>query len=211
MTNNYNWDPYVLIKNDEVFEFWKNFLTANHSNKTLFILAKGFDPRMNSFIQAIQDILNESASFMILDIEGDNSPYKKYTDHNWKILNELLLNKKINFTTHNLEMWQSKQNSKTRVGPYKVIDLVTDEHLADYANIVIDISSMPRAIYFSLITSILNYSKDKKAGNNPVNVLINVVENPFIDENIISHDVDDNAAFIPHLGGNFMMTANLSD
>ena len=68
ISNKLQWDPYVLIKSDKVKSFWKSTLAKNE--KTIFILAKGFDPRMNSFSNEIMDSLKPNAEFAIIDIEG---------------------------------------------------------------------------------------------------------------------------------------------
>lgn len=210
MISNNRWDPYVLIKDESIKGFWKEFL-ANKNKKTLFILAKGFDPRMNTFIEVIEESLNENTAFSILDIEGDHGPYKDLTSNNWKRLESIFSNNSVNYLVHPLEMWKSNQNSKTRVGPNKVIDLFNDEFLNKYDNIIVDISSMPRVIYFSLITSIMDYSLNRNKKHNDFNFLINVVENAELDNAIISSGVDDKAEFIPRLGGEFMLESDLSD
>lgn len=203
------WDPYVLIKNDKIKSFWQNILNNNES--TLFILAKGFDPRMNSFTDEIIDSFNLNTKFAIIDIEGNQGPYKDLTSDNWTKLEGKLNLKKVKYEIHNLEMWKPKQNSKTRVGPNKAIDLVNNGLIKGFKNIVIDISSMPRAIYFSLITAILDLSKKQNSEGIITNVFINVVESPLIDEAITSEGVDDKAEFVPRLGGKFMLESDLSD
>lgn len=206
---NLQWDPYVLIKNKEIKAFWKKFLISEE--KTLIIIAKGFDPRMNSFTETISENLHKNVHFIILEIEGENGPYKNLTSINWKKLEKILTDKKVSYSIQEVEMWKTKQNSKTRVGPNKIIDLVDSGILENYKNIVIDISSMPRAIYFSLITATLDFSRSHNVNGNFINVLVNVVENPTLDEAITSSGVDDKAEFIPRLGGEFMIEYGLPD
>lgn len=207
--NNLQWDPYVLIKKKEVKKFWNEFL--NNNSKTIFIVAKGFDPRMNSFTEEIQDFFNENVEFIVVDIEGDNGPYENLTSRNWDRLESILKAKKIEYKVHNLEMWKFNQTSKKRIGPNKAIDLIDSGILNGFQNIVIDISSMPRAIYYSMVTAVLDYSRAKNKKGNLINVLVNVVENPSIDEAITSSGVDDKAEFIPRLGGKFMLESDIAD
>lgn len=210
MTNeDLHWDPYVLIKNKRIKSFWKGIL--NSKEKTLFILAKGFDPRMNSFTASILDDLHPKVQFAILDIEGEDGPYKDRTRKNWEELKAQLDSKSIRHSEHSLEMWKTKQNSKTRVGPNNAIRLIEDGLVSGYRNVVVDISSMPRAIYFSLITAILDQSRSQNKNDITTNVFINVVENPTVDEAISSSGVDDKAEFIPRLGGKFMLESDLTD
>jgi len=209
INNKLQWDPYVLIKSDRIKSFWKGVLDKNE--KTIFILAKGFDPRMNSFTNEIIEFSNSSTEFSIIDIEGEKGKYKHLTNENWRQLEDKLKNRDIEYKIHNVEMWKVKQNSKSRVGPNKAINLVNEGLIDGFKNVVIDISSMPRAIYFSLITAILDFSRKLNSEGNVVNVFINVVESPYIDEAITSSGVDDKAEFVPRLGGKFMLESNLAD
>jgi hypothetical protein len=203
------WDPYVLIKNDNIKDFWATILKKNE--KSIFILAKGFDPRMNTFFDLIYDDIGSNVNYSILNIEGDLGPHASLTKQNWEELENKLIAKNISYMVHSVEMWKQKRNSKTRVGPTNVNNLIGGEFLNGYKNIIVDISSMPRVIYLSLITTILDYTRKKNKNGTIINVFVNVVESPLIDNLISSSGVDDKAEFVPKLGGDFMIESDLTD
>lgn len=196
-----NWDPYYYADRESIPGLWDDIVNDNQN--IIYIMAKGFDPRMNSFPIELKDILKSNIKFHVLDIEGKDGPNKDLTDKNWNELEPILSSKNIEIDVEPVEMWKTQQNSKTRIGPTKVKEIVGNGLIDNYDTIVIDISSMPRAIYFSLISAILDLTRKENRKGNRVNVFINVVENPELDRKISSSGVDDKAEFIPQLGGHF--------
>ena len=122
-----------------------------------------------------------------------------------------LSKKGIEFRDHELEMWKVKKYTKSRVGPNNAVELINNGLIEGFKHVILDISSIPRAIYFSLLTAILNHSRKRNENGEEVNVYVNLVENPIVDKSITSDGIDDKAEFIPGLGGDFLIEHDLVD
>lgn len=152
----YRWNPYVMFKNDEVSEFWKKHFEKQR--KTLFILGLGFDVRMNKFLK----ILLESNSNMDLHCmlinfsEGKDSPSLELMGYVNKNKEEFFnLIPEENIIQKYCEIWSSDKKKKKRTGDRSITDSISPEEIQEYTDIIVDISSLPRGIFFSLIGKIL--------------------------------------------------------
>lgn len=46
------WESYVMYRqNEKLVEFWKEYYKDKSGAKVLFLLGKGFDPRMNNILK----------------------------------------------------------------------------------------------------------------------------------------------------------------
>ena len=181
------WDDYFLKNGDQFNEFWKSFLNEKE-RKVLFILGKGFDPRMCHGVSKILSINGKGKRdcICINFSEGENSPSQKYTENVEKNnieLNNLFKNKgQISERTIELESSGGDRN-----GPRKIAESFTDlSNFKEYTDVIVDISALPLSIYFSLIGKILKMFDDEKRGkNNHIpNLHVIVSENTIIDSAI---------------------------
>ena len=198
------WDPHIIIPNREITEFWSEIV--NRHSKIAIIQALGFDPRMNSFSRKLKDILNNKFDYFLIDILGTEYN-RELTQKNENELHEILASKQINHSKYEVQMWDSS-TTKRRVGPNRIKQFLDQVDLKEFDCLVLDISSMPRAIYFSLISSLLDYSEHRNKNSDALNFFINVVENPELDQSIKSTSGEDKAEFIPGLGGEFTIMSD---
>jgi hypothetical protein len=146
--------------------------------------------------------------------EGPDSPsnqYEREAEANWEALQNLL------GTDHDLSLkgitiWDERQK---RIGSRIAGSLFTDfESLSRYTDIVIDISSIPRDIYFPLIGNVMTLvdaAHASGAGERRVNVHVCVAEDPMLDSLIVEQGIDEAASWIHGFSGGIdrEATANL--
>lgn len=184
MSNNkLRWDSYLFFKNAiEIKEFWRNHFTPQR--KTLFIMGKGFDIRMNHGIKCISQENKSVIDLILIEFdEGKDSTsheYEKYVKKNIEELNKLT---NINIDTRRVTIWKGSGRKRRRIGDREAADKVikTNDEIKEYSDIILDISALPRGLYFSLIGKILllidNNKKDVQR-----NFFIITSENAKIDE-----------------------------
>lgn len=199
------WDPYLLLSGERLKQLWQeHFLSQN--KKALFIMGKGFDVRMNLGLERLlKDAPNIDIELLVINFnEGTNSPSKKYEDlvaENEKALAGLVQSSKLNNVSINL--WEGSGKKKRRIGDRKVAELFQGrDSIIAYSDIIIDISALPRGIYFSLIGKLLKvidfYFDDNIKSPN---LFVLTAENADIDANISELGIDEDLHFPHGFGG----------
>lgn len=195
------WDSYVLLKGEsEIKTFCKNHLDQN--KKILYVLGKGFDVRMNHGIKLLNNHSLIDIDCMLIEFLEDNdsssNQYSSLSDENLKELRSL---RNVKLTTNQINMWEDNR----RIGSRRIVELFKKiEDLEEYSDIFIDISSLPRGLYFSLIGKLLSLI-DKTMSK--INLFVFVSENVKIDELIIEKDIDDDLSFTFGFSGKFELTS----
>lgn len=193
------WFPNNFIaKNEDFIDFWSTYLEDN-SKKILYILGKGFDSRMNEGISKLLRLrkdLNLSCYVINID-EGTHSPTKEYSDQvsqNFKQLTSLLLDKCI-------KTIEIKMSERRRwVGGRRIAgNFAAYNTIQEYTDIIIDISAMPRSIYFPLINQLLKLLEKEKESK--INLHIVVAEHFGIDNNIKAVELDDTSSYMFSFSG----------
>lgn len=177
---------YKFIIGREAIE--KHFIGFDNS---VFLLGKGFDPRM------CEGLLHILRSFKKLDVvlcDYEKSILRKDTyaekrcNDNIKRLEELCGDK--GYKTLDIPQFSIADNERKHlVISNSVNNQIKTGEIADYDNIVIDISAMPRTVAFSVIRRILSISDNKK-------VYIVVCENSLYDDRLTSESDEHNAQYL---------------
>lgn len=201
--NNLRWQHNVLIRNNKVNEFWKHHFTA--SSNVLFLVGKGFDPRMTLGIESMKQMSPDTnADCVLIEFdEGKHSPSAKYKDlvnTNYAKLKSIvpaLIHQKIS-------VWSKSEGKKVRVGDRQAAQLIeTILPGKNYTDIIIDISALPRSIFFAIIGKILALiDDDVEAGKSAPNFLVLASENADLDYNIVEEELDDDLGYQHGLTGN---------
>ena len=209
--NHNKWNPYVLINNEESDAFFTSHFCEAH-RRTLFILAKGFDVRMNITLAK----LFNSCPNIVLDcilIEFEEQPnsnshtYKDLVDENMDQLLKLLNGRKI--TKKSIALHAKSGNKQKRVGDRSAAGIFSNiSEFDSYSDIIVDISAIPRGIYFSLIGKILSLieGQEKK-----LNLFVSVAENAAIDQNIKEFGADDDLNYLHGFGGGIELTSEIEE
>jgi hypothetical protein len=201
--HNLRWDPYFIKSGSNFDAFWKDYL-LDGDHHLLYILGQGFDPRMCIGIEALLRAGGfGSRDCLLVDFdEGLNSPSKQL-DHlaqqNRQRLDELI-NKRGNLISKQVKTWSSGGLNRHRISSYNAEKLFTDlSDFSGYTDVIVDISALPRAIYFSLIGKIIHLLD--KQGQISVNLHVIVCEDTNLDGKIHHIGIDDTANYVHGFGG----------
>jgi hypothetical protein len=203
------WHNYVLESGPRLERFWQTHLRA--ARHVLFVLGKGFDPRMCLGLQSILNACGAGRRDIIaveFD-EGASSPSKAYQpliEANWAVLQNLVAGNGC-LSTRPLKMWS---DDGRRIGSRSAAGLFGTLHdFNSYTDIVVDISALPRGIYFPLIAKIL-YLLDEgtvDGGGRKPNLHVVVAEDPLLDRRIQDEGVDEAATYVHPFSGGLEMEA----
>ncbi|MCP9749496.1 hypothetical protein [Ferruginibacter sp. HRS2-29] len=199
--NNFRWNPYVLLEGKDVKDCFSQHFTSK--SKVLIIMSKGFDIRMNI---TLTELLHNNSDLDITCLlitfdEGSDSfshNYKTMVDENIAELNSLLPPDKI--IIKQIQLWQQAGRSKRRVGDRKAAKIIDDIDISNYTDIIVDISALPRGIYFSMIGKLLTLI-DSDIKYAKTNLLITVAENPALDKATKDETPDEELNFLHGFGG----------
>jgi len=197
------WDPYFLKSDDDFILFWEPYL-AQGNKKILFVLGRGFDPRMCNGLRKIVNCGGGSVidCLQIAYNEGPNSPSLKHQlnlDTNIAEYDSIV--EQCNGqSVKTINMWSNDYPSRRRVGDRNAVDVVFTGigEITPYTDVIIDISALPKGIYFPIISKAL-YLLDR-GKNEPnlklPNLFIFVSENVHLDRQIIDVDIDETPKYI---------------
>jgi hypothetical protein len=200
------WQNYMLERDDKLRRFWQSHLAERERN-VLYILAKGFDPRMcDGFDLILQAGGKGKRDACLIEFdEGPTSPSQNYRDwvqHNLENLQKLI-NGRGSITEKQIAMRSAEGRRIESHSALTVFQNLSD--FAGYTDVVLDISAMPRAVYFPLMGKILHFvDMGRRAGNSTLvpNFHLLVAESPELDASIREEGVADDASYVhPFTGG----------
>ncbi len=204
------WDPSVMIRGNKTTEFWKSHF-KDESRKLLFILGKGFDVRMNI---AINELMASNPNldiecWMIEFDEGSGSTstkYQSYVDENLTELKNLLSGKSL--ISKKILLWNAKSKGKRkRIGDRQAAQILNSyDQINSFTDFIIDISALPRGIYFSLIGKFLTFI-DMYAATTTPNLFVVVAENAEVDIKIKEKGIDEDVGYLHGFGGTIELTS----
>lgn len=164
----------------------------------LFVVGLGFDPRM---CRSLEEVVAAGGSgkrdCLIIKFESggsyQNGRYSKYIEENVKKLDSLFPEGK---KTKQIPMWSA---DKSRIGSQNAANVFGNlSDLAPYSDIAVDVSAMPRGLYFPLIGKLL-YILDEanKLGKTSLpNLHVLVSENAQLDGRITDQGIEDDASYL---------------
>ncbi|MBN3951972.1 MAG: hypothetical protein HWQ38_38110 [Nostoc sp. NMS7] len=211
------WEYYVMKRGDEFLPFWKELLSEKNRN-LLVIMGLGFDPRMCQGLKALLDAggTGRRKCLLIEYEEGANSPSKKYADLVEKNRHTLkkLIDTKGDIQSYKLQM--SSSEGLLGIGR-RANDIFNNlEELSVFTDIVVDISAMPRSIYFSIIAKLIflidqEYQNKNNQSTTIPNLHLLVAENVNLDRCIRQQGIDEKAICLHGFSGDLNLegTANL--
>ena len=204
------WRDYVLDHGKGLAEFWESHL-HDSKRQVLFVLGKGFDPRMCLGFEALINAGGDGKrDILAIDLEeGDLSSSQVHAplvEANWCKLQALIRHNSI-LSVRRIKMWSDDGRRIGSRSAAAVLDSLAD--FIGYTDIVIDISAMPRSVYFPLIAKAL-YLLDETTHDTmeqKPNLHIFVSENPVLDTRIRDEGVDETATYVHPFSGRLEMEA----
>lgn len=206
------WERYVFCRGNEVHELWDQIF-ENRETRMLYIAGRGFDVRaqhvMSELVENLQapDRNIKRANLILLGFPNYrlDEGLIELTNENERTLRETFSdigsfeNININSSIDNED--DISANAALSIAVKDVLGKISDE-----TDIILDISSLPRVVYLSLITNILNKLVQTKVVNSSdehplckskVNFHVLVGEDPNLDGLIKSEDPSNELILIP--------------
>jgi len=173
----YHWEENVQLKNQGIIDFYEQ-----NCGKCLFILGKGFDPRMCVGIEFLLRAKLDISVCLLEYSEGEHSSshlYSEYADANYRKLTGLAVkieSVQIDVSLTNLPLFNKR--------------VFTKDFFAEYNRVIIDVSALPQTISFNIIKDVYNQCGDLLS----VDVL--VCENSMFDDAIVPTGLAETANFL---------------
>lgn len=206
------WQKYVFRKRDEVPEFWED-LFQNRNSSVLYIAGGGFDVRVTKVagqfldtVKAMPDI-PKICDLLLVNVQGYelDADLTEQTRVNQNELRDMFATtgKIIEENIGVIEDAEEDLSATTLLarGTKNVVG-----HIDGYTDIILDVSSLPRVVYLSLMIRILgklipDRNKDDALYANGVNFQVLVGEDPKLDGLIISEDPSNELVTVPGFSG----------
>jgi hypothetical protein len=197
----HRWSSYFLRQGLEFQKFW-SILCSDDTRFIVFILGQGFDPRMCEALKTIVEVRGKSKVECIL-VKYDEGPtssshrHKALVEQNLKDLQSILVQNEVTIPREvTIKMFSSENR---RIGSKNAAQLFRS--LGEFPNctdIVVDVSAMPRGIYFPIILKLLRLIDEPKEQDqkNP-NLHVVVSENYSLDKKIVDESLEESATYMP--------------
>lgn len=201
------WDPYFMRHGHGFGSFWRAHL-GDRSRDLLYVVGRGFDPRMCAGLAAVLAAGGAGRrDILLIDFdEGGDSPSRQHgdlADLNFESLNKLLEDRG-DIKVRSMAMWSNDGLMRRRVGSRNAAMLLSLPDIQPYSDVVIDVSALPRSVYFALIGKalyLLESLTDPDSRACPINLHVIVTEDPALDRRIRDVGVDDAAHYIHGFSG----------
>jgi hypothetical protein len=209
------WNHYVFRRGNKVHELWDR-LFDERPIRLLYIAGRGFDVRAQAVMRELVSSLTgsgrklEKAQLLLIGFSGYqlDEDVRQLTEENATALETMFgaLGEVQIITIGSSSEGEDDISASTalRLGTEAALAQVTDQ-----TDIVLDVSSLPRVAYLSLLTSLLNKLVPDKTENasphplvaNSVNLQVLVAEDAALDGHIRAEDPSNDLVLIPGFSG----------
>ena len=212
------WQHYIYRKSTGVHDLWDS-LFLGRSSRLLYISGRGFDLRAQAVMQAFTSNVKdanrifERAHLALIGLTGYqlNDELVAETAANAEALIQEFLKVSDRATTETVMFGGVSESADEddEISPSNVLRLgsnVVLKDVSDYTDIILDASSLPRVVYLSLLTALLERLVPDKAAPHAlaaqgVNLQVVVAEDPQLDANILAEDPSNDLIYIPGYSG----------
>lgn len=197
------WRDYLLLRGNEFAKFWTDHCQSGN-RKILFVAGRGFDPRTTLGLDHLRTLIG-SCSLDLLGLEfdaGEANPPQLLVEsalRNWGTLQTYVS------STPRSKPIRFKSEDGRRIAARSAANAVAKaDEIADYTDVVVDISAMPREVYFPFISRLIFFHDQlRSAKKSAANIHVLVSEDPDLDNQIREHGIDDSASFLHPFEGEF--------
>lgn len=191
------WASYVHVSGNGVHIFLQEHVeTQDRNKKSCLIVGKGFDPRMLGGATALTTVLDprQLSIIMLVFDEGPTSPSRKYdalVQQNIDTLMKMVPSGQVQERT--ITMFSSEGRRVTSRSAESVFR--SADEFSGFSDIFVDVSSLPRSVYFPVVAKLLHLLDGVKDGAAP-NLFVMVSENAELDRRIVEEGIDEDADYI---------------
>lgn len=201
------WQNPVLDRGPALAGFWRSHL-AEFERNVLLVVGRGFDPRMCYGTQLLFAAGGRGRrDIHLIHFADDNTPLpgeqQALMAENWAGLQAAVGDRGAIAERRVVP----RTDDGRRVGSRNAANLYSSlAEIAGYTDVVVDISAIPRGLYFPLLARLLYLIDDAGPGNGP-NLHVLVAEDPDLDARICEEGVDESADFLYSFEGRFTQEA----
>ena len=212
------WQHYIYRKGTGVHDLWDS-LFSGRTPRLLYISGRGFDLRaqamMHAFTANAKDAnrVFDKAHLAMVGFSGyqlSDELIAETESNAAKLIAEFqLIAEAATTETVVFGGGSSSSDDDDEISPSNALRLGTSDVLkdiADYSDIVLDASSLPRVVYLSILTALLERLIPDKSIADPlaahgVNLQVVVAEDPQLDAKILAEDPSNDLIYIPGFSG----------
>jgi len=199
------WRDYVMVRGTGFDSFWAEH-GGEANRRVLFIVGRGFDPRAPLALKRLAAAAPGCAIDVVAlefqdELAGDSQQQRQASEANWQAFGAVVANRGT-LTSKAVKFRNEKRDS---IAARSAANLFADETAIEpYTDVVIDISAMPRVVYFPLISRLIFFHDDRqKLGKPAPNIHAIVSEDPGLDTQIREHGIDEEASYLHPFEGPF--------
>ena len=199
------WTYSAVSRDTELHDFWKDHLTGG-KRRLLFIMGRGFDPRTTLGIDLVAAADSET-DIDVVGLEFRGGPVAGSALHteraraNWEQV-QARVDKRGKVDVRAIPFLSAEGRRTSSQNARNLFEQL--EEFGRHTDIVVDVSAMPRSVYFPLIARILFLvDQGKAAGMEVPNVHLVVAEDVELDARIRREGIDEKAEFLASFGGGF--------
>ena len=195
----------MVWRDSQLQDFWKDHL-ASAERRVLFVVGRGFDPRTAVGVDLVVEA-SRDAKIDVVGLEFRAGPvaalsrHRNQSEKNWERVQAKIAGRgdaevrPVDFLTPEGRRTTS-QNSRN------LFTNLTD--FGTHTDIVVDVSAMPRSVYFPLIARVLYLVDQGRSGaDRGPNIHLIVAEDVELDSKIRREGIDEKAEFLASFGGRF--------
>jgi hypothetical protein len=198
VTANLRWGDYVLRNGDRVKALWQ-LLFAERQRSVLYVLGLGFDERM---CQGVETVFAAGGGarrdIRLLNFEeGPESASRAHADlraANEDRLRRLVAALGCGLAARSVKLWSPDGRRTGGRNIAKVFGSAAEFEL--YTDVVVDISALPRGLYFPLIAKILSVFHHAPEQGGTRNLHVMVAHAPLLDASITDEGIDENTTLL---------------
>ena len=198
------WKDYVLERGAGLATLWVEHFQSGDASP-LVVMAKSFDPRTCTALEQFVSAANlKRCDARVLEyISSDSKPEDKElaqrAAENVRRIHELI-DPLGTVTPEELKTDSDGQRRSTSQSAKNLFRSLAD--FDGYTDIIVDISGMPRSVFFPLLSTLLSLIDAAPPGQTPApNLFVVVSEDPLVDEAIAHEGVDPFAELLPYYRG----------
>jgi hypothetical protein len=199
------WFNYLLLQGQELKQFFGEHLGTTE-RAILFVLARSFDPRTPLGLRMLMAVGGEGRRDVRLLVykeaeRSGNHDLQSRAEENFKEIMSLIEGRG-EFSEHIVEFYSDGR----RVASQRAADAFSStSEIELYTDIVVDVSGMPRSVFFPLVARILHLIDEDRAttGRDTPNLFLLVAEDPNLDAEIAQEGIEEFADFMAMFQGAF--------
>ncbi len=192
------WQNYHLTSGPATSDLWRNLL-LDSQRRVLVIVGMGFDERMCRGVEVLLGVRG-SGQLTIIAISFDDNPsglpdeLSVLRDQNEKRLQSVADDSGTKLERRSITL---RSDDGRRVGGRAIAREFSDwTSVEAYTDVVVDVSSLPRNLYFPLVARLLSLFDSRPATDSPVNLHALVSHSPFMDAATQVAGLEDEATFL---------------